>query len=89
MVCRTQLFEVKTPYAYNPTVADVYGSAEVEGTDVNAIALSKYTASNVKFIQDDVEKNWLFKGNSLDFVRASLLLNSIKDRPRLFRQTWQ
>jgi ubiquinone/menaquinone biosynthesis C-methylase UbiE len=87
MVCRTQLFEVKTLSAYNPTAADVYGSAEVEGTDVNAIVLSKDTT--VKFIQDDAEENWLFKGNSLDFVRASLLLNSIKDRPRLFGQTWQ
>ena len=80
---------METPFAYNPTVADVYGSAEVEGTDVNAIVLSIDTAPNVKFIQDDAERNWLFKGNSLDFVRASLLLNSIKDRPRLFHQTWQ
>ncbi|KAG4427856.1 hypothetical protein IFR05_016661 [Cadophora sp. M221] len=65
-------------------VANVYRSAEVEGTNVNAIVLNEDTAPNVKFIQDDAKENWLYKGNSLDFVRASLLLNSIKDKPRLF-----
>jgi hypothetical protein len=89
IVCRTQLFEVKTSSAYSPTVADSYQSAEVAGIDVNAIVMSNYVAPNLHFIQDDVEDPWTYKENSLDFVHASRLVNSIKDRKRLFSQIWQ
>lgn len=72
-------------------VADEYPSTIVEAIDYNAIVLQfcELFSLQVYPIVDDVEKEWTFEENSLDFVRAAHLLPSIKDRPRLFAQSRQ
>jgi ubiquinone/menaquinone biosynthesis C-methylase UbiE len=72
-------------------VGHAYRSAEVEAIDLDGSTLnaSERSAPNVRLIIDDVEKPWLYKDDSLDFVHMSFLLHSIKNRQNLFQQVWK
>ena len=72
-------------------VGQAYRSAEVEAIDLDGSPLdaSERSAPNVRLIIDDVEKPWLYKNDSLDFVHMSFLLHSIKNRKNLFQQVWK
>ena len=72
-------------------VGQAYRSAEVEAIDLDGSTLdaSERSAPNVRLIIDDVEKPWLYKNDSLDFVHMSFLLHSIKNRKNLFQQVWK
>ena len=72
-------------------VGQAYRSAEVEAIDLDGSTLdaSERSAPNVSLIIDDVEKPWLYKNDSLDFVHMSFLLHSIKNRKNLFKQVWK
>jgi hypothetical protein len=44
---------------------------------------------NVRFEVDDFESEWTFGRDKLDFVFARLLLTSVSDYPRLYKQAFE
>ncbi|OLN81351.1 putative transporter C11D3.18C 8 [Colletotrichum chlorophyti] len=65
-------------------MGDEYPGAIV-GTDLSPIQ-PDWVPSNVRFLIDDAEENWLEPDGSLDYVHLRNMAPSIKDWPRLF---WQ
>jgi hypothetical protein len=41
---------------------------------------------NLEFQVDDFENDWTFRRDSFDLIHSRLLLASVSDYPRLFRQ---
>jgi hypothetical protein len=44
---------------------------------------------NVRFEVDDFESDWTFGHNKFDFVFARLLLASVTNYPRLYKQAFE
>jgi ubiquinone/menaquinone biosynthesis C-methylase UbiE len=69
-------------------IADQYPSAAVVGTDLSPVQPTM-VPPNLKFEIDDFEQEWTFQKDSFDFIHWRLLLASVSDYPRLFRQAFQ
>ncbi|ERF76119.1 hypothetical protein EPUS_01452 [Endocarpon pusillum Z07020] len=67
--------------------ADKYPTAEVIGTDLSPTQ-PKWVPPNVRFEVDDFEADWTFGPNKFDLIFARLLLASVSDYPRLYRQAF-
>ncbi|KAL3476170.1 S-adenosyl-L-methionine-dependent methyltransferase [Aspergillus californicus] len=66
-------------------MADKYPSASVIGTDLSPVQPS-FVPPNCEFQIDDFGHDWTFRRNSFDLIHSRLLLASVADYPRLFRQ---
>ncbi|KAL4751793.1 hypothetical protein BDW72DRAFT_173009 [Aspergillus terricola var. indicus] len=66
-------------------VADQHPSASVIGTDLSPVQPS-FVPPNLEFQVDDFENDWTFRRDSFDLIHSRLLLASVSDYPRLFRQ---
>lgn len=51
--------------------------------------MTRYLPPNLEFIVDDVEDEWAYENNPLDFIHARYLAGSIRDWPRLMRQAFK
>ena len=69
-------------------IADQYPSAAVVGTDLSPVQPTM-VPPNLKFEIDDFEQEWTFQKDSFDFIHWRLLLASVSDYPKLFRQAFQ
>jgi len=69
-------------------IADQYPSASVVGTDLSPVQPTM-VPPNLKFEIDDFELEWTFQKDSFDFIHWRLLLASVSDYPKLFRQAFQ
>ena len=69
-------------------IADQYPSASVVGTDLSPVQPTM-VPPNLKFEIDDFEQEWTFQKDSFDFIHWRLLLASVSDYPKLFRQAFQ
>ena len=68
-------------------MADQYPSAVVIGTDLSPIQPT-WVPPNVRFEIDDFEEEWTFGRDRFDFVHARLLIGSVSNWPRLFKQAF-
>jgi ubiquinone/menaquinone biosynthesis C-methylase UbiE len=69
-------------------IADQYPSASVVGTDLSPVQPTT-VPPNLKFEIDDFEGEWTFPNDSFDLIHWRLLLASVSDYPKLFRQAFQ
>ena len=69
-------------------IADQYPSAAVVGTDLSPVQPTM-VPPNLTFEVDDFEQEWTFQKDSFDFIHWRLLLASVSDYPKLFRQAFQ
>lgn len=69
-------------------MADRYPSATIIGVDTAAVQ-PHYVPPNVQFEIDDIESDWLYSESSFDFIHARELVLTIRDWPRLVRQSYQ
>src|SRR5436305_7176507 len=69
-------------------IADQYPSASVVGTDLSPVQPTT-VPPNLKFEIDDFEGEWTFPKDSFDFIHWRLLLASVSDYPKLFRQAFE
>ncbi|KAK6345662.1 hypothetical protein TWF718_007571 [Orbilia javanica] len=69
-------------------MADLYPTAHVVGNDLSPIQ-PRWVPPNLTFEVDDVEKEWTHKPNSFDFVYVRYMVGSIKDWPRLLKQSFE
>ncbi|KAF1953810.1 S-adenosyl-L-methionine-dependent methyltransferase [Byssothecium circinans] len=67
-------------------MGDKYPSAEVLGNDISPIQPS-LVPPNVKFEVDDIEDEWVYS-SKFDFIHARYLACSIKDWPKLMKQSF-
>ncbi|KAK2810918.1 hypothetical protein FQN50_002509 [Emmonsiellopsis sp. PD_5] len=68
-------------------MADMFPSATVIGNDLSPIQPS-FVPPNVKFEVDDIEEDFAHP-QPFDYIHSRYLAGSIKDWPRLIRQTFQ
>ncbi|KFY08924.1 hypothetical protein V492_05788 [Pseudogymnoascus sp. VKM F-4246] len=68
-------------------VADEYPSAEVIGVDI-APTQPDWVPPNCRFELDDMERPWMWKENSFDFIFCRDLLLAIRDFPKLIDQCY-
>ncbi|CAG8982265.1 hypothetical protein HYALB_00004499 [Hymenoscyphus albidus] len=68
-------------------VADVYPSAEVLGLDI-APTQPQWVPPNCRFEIDDIEMPWTLEENSYDLIHARDLLLSVRDFPKLIKQSY-
>ncbi|KAF4624581.1 hypothetical protein G7Y89_g13588 [Cudoniella acicularis] len=85
MLCEGKLHYA--PLGDNPQsildlVADKYPGAAVEGVDLSAIQ-PNFVPPNLKFIIDDIEEEWLYPENSIDYVHMRHTAQTIKNKPQL------
>ncbi|KAJ0416783.1 S-adenosyl-L-methionine-dependent methyltransferase [Aspergillus carlsbadensis] len=66
-------------------IADKYPGASVLGTDLSPVQPS-FVPPNLEFQIDDFENEWTFRRESFDLIHTRLLLASVSDYPKLFRQ---
>jgi ubiquinone/menaquinone biosynthesis C-methylase UbiE len=69
-------------------IADLYPSASVVGTDLSPVQPTD-VPPNLQFEIDDFEQDWTFQRDSFDLIHWRLLLASVSDYPKLFRQAFQ
>jgi SAM-dependent methyltransferase len=69
-------------------MAEKYPSAIVIGVDTAAVQ-PILVPPNVQFEIDDVESDWIYGQNRFDFIHARELVLSIRDWPKLIRQSYQ
>lgn len=69
-------------------VGDDYPDAEVTGIDLSPIQ-PPFVPPNVMFTIDDVEADWLYPDNSIDFVHVRNMAPAVKDWPRLVAQAYK
>jgi trans-aconitate methyltransferase len=69
-------------------IADLYPSASVIGTDLSPVQPT-YVPPNLQFEIDDFEQDWAFQRDSFDLIHWRLLLASVSDYPKLFRQAFE
>jgi len=67
-------------------IADKYPSASVIGTDIAPIQPS-LIPPNCSFEIDDAEDDWVYGHNEFDYIHARDLYHSIRDWPRLVKQS--
>lgn len=70
------------------TVGDEYPEADVLGVDLSPIQPS-WVPPNVRFMVDDVEAEWMYPENSLDFVHARHMTSSLRNWPKLVSQAYK
>ncbi|EZF10645.1 hypothetical protein H112_08095 [Trichophyton rubrum D6] len=70
------------------SVAELYPSAQVIGTDISPIQPS-WRPDNVEFMMDDAEQDWTFPESSFDFIHIRTLGGSVLDWPRLMGQCYK
>jgi trans-aconitate methyltransferase len=68
-------------------MAEKYPSAVIIGVDTAAVQ-PEMVPQNLQFEIDDVENEWVYGHNSCDFIHARELVLSIRDWPRLIRQSF-
>ncbi|KAH0538535.1 hypothetical protein FGG08_004868 [Glutinoglossum americanum] len=68
-------------------MADRYPSAAVIGTELSPVQ-PKWVPPNLTFQIDDFSQDWTFQEDSFDLIHWRLLLASISDYPRLFKQAF-
>ncbi|KUI63992.1 Phosphoethanolamine N-methyltransferase 1 [Cytospora mali] len=68
-------------------MGDRYPSANVLGIDLSPIQ-PDWVPSNVHFVVDDAESEWLYPENHFDYVHSRHTVMAIKDWPKLYRQAW-
>ncbi|OBT51722.1 hypothetical protein VE04_07555 [Pseudogymnoascus sp. 24MN13] len=68
-------------------VADEYPSAEVIGVDI-APTQPEWVPPNCRFELDDMERPWMWKENSFDFIFCRDLLLACRDFPKLIDQCY-
>jgi SAM-dependent methyltransferase len=70
-------------------MGDEYPDAnEITGVDLSPIQPS-WVPTNVKFIIDDAETDWVYPENSVDFIHLRHMALTIKDMPRLLAQAYK
>ena len=69
-------------------MGDEHPGAEVVGIDLSPIQPG-WVPSNVRFVVDDAEDEWLFEPDSLDLVHARHMCMAIKNWPRLVEQAYK
>ncbi|KAF2457406.1 S-adenosyl-L-methionine-dependent methyltransferase, partial [Lineolata rhizophorae] len=67
--------------------AEMFPQAEVIGTDLSAIQPS-WVPPNCRFQIDDAEQDWTFKPAQFDYIHNRNFVCSIRDWPRLIRQSF-
>ncbi|KAM5475604.1 hypothetical protein MauCBS54593_001296 [Microsporum audouinii] len=71
-----------------PSVAELYPSAQIIGTDISPIQPS-WRPHNVEFMVDDVTQEWTFPESSFDFIHIRTLGGSVSDWPHLMTQCYK
>ncbi|KAK7739027.1 hypothetical protein SLS53_005925 [Cytospora paraplurivora] len=66
-------------------MGDQFPSANVLGIDLSPIQ-PDWVPSNVHFVVDDAESEWLYPENHFDYVHSRHTVMAIKDWPKLYRQ---
>lgn len=66
-------------------MGDLFPSANVLGIDLSPIQ-PDWVPSNVHFVVDDAESEWLYPENHFDYIHSRHTVMAIKDWPRLYRQ---
>ncbi len=69
-------------------IAEMYPSASVVGIDLSPVQPTE-VSPNVLFEVDDFEQEWTFQKDSFDLIHWRLLLASVSDYPKLFRQAFE
>ncbi|KAF6827643.1 TAM domain methyltransferase [Colletotrichum musicola] len=69
-------------------VGDEYPEAEVIGLDLSPIQPS-FVPPNVSFVVDDVEAEWLYPENSIDYIHIRHMAPAIKNWPKLLEQAFK
>lgn len=72
----------------NHAVADRYPSATVEGVDLSAIQPT-YVPPNLKFIVDDIEGEWIYPPNSMDYIHMRHVAQTIRNKPQLLERAYE
>ena len=67
--------------------ADAYPSAEVIAFDISPVQPS-WVPPNLHFEIDDLEKEWLWKHDSFDFVHCRFMFMSVRDWPTMLHQAY-
>ncbi|TGZ76383.1 S-adenosyl-L-methionine-dependent methyltransferase [Ascodesmis nigricans] len=67
---------------------DIHKGSQVIGLDLAPIQPG-WTAPNVKFELDDLEKKWMYPENYFNFVHSRHLVMSIRNWPRYLRQIYK
>lgn len=66
-------------------MGDQFPSANVLGIDLSPIQ-PDWVPSNVHFVVDDAESEWLYPENHFDYVHSRHTVMAIKDWPKLYQQ---
>ncbi|KAF6821203.1 Demethylmenaquinone methyltransferase 5 [Colletotrichum plurivorum] len=69
-------------------MGDQYPEAEIIGLDLSPIQ-PPFVPPNVQFLVDDVEADWLYAENSIDYIHLRHMAPSIKNWPRLLDQAFK
>ena len=69
-------------------MADLYPSASVIGIDLSPVQPVD-VPFNLRFEVDDFEQDWTFQKDYFDLIHWRLLLASVSDYPKLFRQAFE
>ncbi|TEA10617.1 Secondary metabolism regulator LAE1 [Colletotrichum sidae] len=69
-------------------MGEKYPEAEIDGLDLSPIQ-PPFVPPNVSFLVDDVEAEWLYPENSIDYVHLRHMAPSIKDWPKLLCQAYK
>ncbi|KAL5598872.1 hypothetical protein BROUX41_003807 [Berkeleyomyces rouxiae] len=68
--------------------ADQFPQANVIGTDLSPIQPT-WVPPNLRFELDDAQKPWAYPDNYFDFVHLRVLLGSIRDWPKLYKEIFR
>ncbi|TEA18275.1 Secondary metabolism regulator LAE1 [Colletotrichum sidae] len=69
-------------------MGDEYPEADVTGIDLSPIQ-PPYLPPNVSFIVDDVEEEWLYPDDSIDYIHVRNMGAAIKDWTKLLEQAYR
>ncbi|KAF3803983.1 Secondary metabolism regulator LAE1 [Colletotrichum gloeosporioides] len=69
-------------------MGDEYPEAEITGIDLSPIQPS-YVPPNVHFIVDDVEAEWLYPDNSIDYIHLRHMSPAIRDWTKVLDQAYR
>ncbi|KAF8539014.1 hypothetical protein BDD12DRAFT_910426 [Trichophaea hybrida] len=75
-------------YVFENDMANKYPMAEVIGTDLSPIQ-SGWVPPNCRFEVDDVEKDWTFRSDLLDFFHMRNLAQAVTDWPKLIPEAYR
>ncbi|KAF6822500.1 methyltransferase domain-containing protein [Colletotrichum musicola] len=69
-------------------MGDEYPEAEITGIDLSPIQPS-FIPPNVSFVVDDVEAEWLYPKNSIDYIHVRNMGGAVKDWTKLLSQAYR